>query len=54
MASTANSSSVSLAELRRMMEGASGPAAGQYVLPFGIADVDEALPGGGPCARRCA
>jgi protein ImuA len=26
---------------------ASGPAAGQDVLPFGIADVDEALPGGG-------
>jgi protein ImuA len=47
MAITASSSSVSLAELRRMIQAASDPPAGQGVLPFGIADIDEALPGGG-------
>ena len=47
MAREANSSSIPLAELRRMMEAAGGAASHRPVLPFGIKEIDEALPGGG-------
>ena len=47
MAREANSSSIPLAELRRMMEAAAGAASHRPVLPFGIKEIDEALPGGG-------
>jgi len=46
MTSAANSSSMPMAELRRLIEAASGPSAGP-VLPFGIESIDTALPGGG-------
>ena len=47
MAIAANSSSMPLAELRRMMEAAAGAGSHRPVLPFGIKEIDEALPGGG-------
>jgi protein ImuA len=47
MARAANTSSIPLAELRRMMEAAGGHAVRGPVLPFGIEAVDGALPGGG-------
>jgi protein ImuA len=47
MASEANSSSIPLAELRRMMEAAAGAISHSPALPFGIREIDEALPGGG-------
>jgi hypothetical protein len=47
MAIAANSSSMPLAELRRMMEAAGGAGSDRPVLPFGIQEIDEALPSGG-------
>ena len=47
MAIAANPSSMPLAELRRMMEAAGGTGSHRPVLPFGIKEIDEALPGGG-------
>ncbi|MET4023684.1 damage-inducible mutagenesis protein [Bradyrhizobium sp. S3.2.12] len=47
MASAANSTSIPLAELRRMREAAGGASSQQPVLPFEIAGIDQALPGGG-------
>jgi protein ImuA len=39
--------SVSLAELRRTMAAAGNASEHQEVLPFGVNDIDAALPGGG-------
>ena len=47
MAIAANSSSMPLAELRRMMEAAGGAGSDRPVLPFGIQEIDDALPSGG-------
>jgi hypothetical protein len=47
MANQVNSSSIPLAELRRIMEAAAGAASHRPMLPFGIKEIDEALPGGG-------
>ena len=47
MATQASSSSIPLAELRCMMEAAAGADSNRPVLPFGIEEIDEALPGGG-------
>jgi protein ImuA len=47
MGIAANSSSIPLAELRRIMEAAAGHPAHPDVLPFGIEAIDTALPGGG-------